>query len=188
MKRLIPSLPDRPNLGDVFRRFPAGVRPLLEYHDILLRGPSDLSVAEREMIAAYVSGLNACQFCFGAHKLAARVFDVDPATIDALIADPDSAPVDAALRPLLAYVAKLTRTPAMMTEADAQKVYAAGWSEEALFDAVQTCALFNFMNRIIEGSGVAPYAIAPEDASDEMLEARRARTYTDFGRELGVIP
>ena len=154
MKRIFPSLPETAHLRDVFQRFPATVRPLLEYHDALLCGESDLSVAERELIAAYVSGLNACQFCFGAHKIAADAWGVDPDMIDALIADLDTAPVDASLRPILAYAAKLTRSPAMMTEADAQAVYDAGWSESALYDAVQVTALFNFMNRIVEGSGV----------------------------------
>ncbi len=187
MKRQFPSLPDPAHLADVFKRFPATVGPLLEFHDILLRGDSDLSVGERELIAAYVSGLNACQFCLGAHTAAAAAFDVDPRLIDALIADPETADVDEKLRPVLAYVAKLTRTPAQLTENDARAVYDAGWSEGALYDAVQTCALYNFMNRIVEGSGVAPYPMDPHKMTPEMLEQRRKRSYTDFGREIGVI-
>jgi len=187
MKRLLPSLPEPAHLADVFRRFPATVRPLLEYHDLLLRGPSDLSIAERELIAAYVSGLNACAFCLGAHAIYARAFGIEPSVIDALLADRQTAPVDDKLKPLLAYVAKLTRTPAQMTEADAQAVYASGWSEAALFDAVQVCALFNFMNRIVEGSGVAPYPEDPQTAPEEALELRRKRRYMDFGRQIGVV-
>ncbi len=44
----LPSLPDDAVLLDVFRAFPQTARPLLEYHQALLRGPSPLSVAERE--------------------------------------------------------------------------------------------------------------------------------------------
>ncbi len=55
------SLPDGARLLDVFARYPETTRPLIEYHEVLLRGPSPLSVAERELIAAYVSGLNACR-------------------------------------------------------------------------------------------------------------------------------
>ena len=62
---LFPSLPTPPHLLDVFRAFPAQVRPLLAYHDALLRAESPLTIAERELIAAFVSGLNACNFCFG---------------------------------------------------------------------------------------------------------------------------
>jgi hypothetical protein len=33
-------------------------------------------------------------------------------------------------------------------------VYAAGWDEQALHDAVSVCALLNFMNRLVEGLGI----------------------------------
>ncbi len=182
MKRLFPSLSENPTLADVFQRFPDSIRPLLEYHDRVLRSESDLSVAEREMIAAYVSSLNACQFCFGAHVNFAEAFGVDPDLIAAMVDDLDGSDVDPKLRPILAYVAKLTRDPARMTEDDAQAVYDAGWSEEALFDAVQTRALFNLMNRIVEGTGVLP----PARNKDDALPPRTHR-YLDFGRLIGVV-
>ena len=187
MKRLFPSLPDAPGLADVMRRFPRTMRPLLEYHDALLRAESDLPVADRELIAAYVSGLNACAFCFEAHRIYARAFGIAPAIVDALLHDLDTAPVEARLKPLLAYVRKLTLTPSRMVEADADAVYAAGWSEAALFDAVQTCALFSFMNRIVEGTGVAAYPETAEAVDADGLARRRRRSYVDFGREIGVI-
>ena len=37
---------------------------------------------------------------------------------------------------------------------DAEAVFAAGWDERALHDAVLVCALFNFMNRMVEGLGI----------------------------------
>ena len=187
MKRLFPSLPETPHLRDVFQRFPKTIEPLLMYHDALLCTDSALSKAERELIAAFVSGLNACTFCFGAHKVAADAFGVDPEVIDALVADVNAAPVDEKLKPLLYYVATLTRAPAMMTEQHAQAVYDAGWSEEALFDAVQVCALFNFMNRIVEGSGVGFDFASLPPMTDADRAKRRARSYTDWGREIGVI-
>ena len=182
---LIPSLPENPHLSDVFKAFPEHLRPLLAYHDALLRGDSPLSVAERELIAAFVSGLNACNFCFGAHKNYARAFGVDEAVIDALVADVDSAAVDDKLKPLLKYVAKLKSLPPRLTDADAQAVYDAGWSEQALFHAVQVAALFNFMNRVIEGSGVSfDYADAP--LSDDDVAEWAERRYSDFGDLVGA--
>lgn len=188
MKRLIPSLPDPASLGDVFKMFPATVAPLMEYHDRLLRGDSPLSVAERELIAAYVSGLNACAFCHDAHAIHARAYGIPLATLDAVLADVSTAPIDAAMKPILHYVAKLTRTPSKMTEADATAVYEAGWSERALFDAVMVCATFNMMNRILEGTGITAYPQNPAEVSDADLARRQSATaYTDFGRSLGVI-
>lgn len=184
---LFPSLPQRPHLADLYKKFPEHVKPILDYHDLLLRGESPLSVAERELIAAFVSGLNACTFCFGAHKLYARAFGIEEAVIDALIEDVDAAPVEDKLKPLLKYVAKLKDLPTRITAADARAVYDAGWSERGLFDAIQVAALFNYMNRIIEGSGVTfDYADYPE--SDEEIAARRTRTYNDFARRIGLEP
>lgn len=184
--KLFPSLPETPHLADVFKAFPQHVRPLLEYHDVLLRGESPLSVAERELIAAYVSGLNACAFCYGAHVIYAEVFGVDEGLLDALVADVDAAPVDPKLKPLLKYVAKLKDLPPKLAAEDAQAVYNAGWSERALFDAIQVAALFNFMNRIIEGTGVT-FDYAANPPSEEEREARKTRKYSDFGKMIGII-
>ena len=41
---------------------PAG-RALVELHEALMRGDSPLTPAQHEEIAAYVSSLNACQYC-----------------------------------------------------------------------------------------------------------------------------
>ena len=182
---LFPSLPETPHLADVYKKFPDCVKPLLIYHDLLLRGESPLSIAERELIAAYVSGLNACSFCFGAHKIYARAFGIDEATIDALINDVDGADVDEKLKPILRYVAKLKDLPTRLTDADAKAVYDAGWSERALFDAIQVAALFNYMNRIIEGTGVT-FDYADNPLSDEEVAARRTSNYADFGKVIGI--
>lgn len=41
-----------------------------------------------------------------------------------------------------------------MSQADADAVFAASWEDQALHDAVSVCALFNFMNRLVEGHGI----------------------------------
>jgi uncharacterized peroxidase-related enzyme len=164
---MFPSLPAAPQLSDVLKRFPHTAPPLLDYHDRLLRDPSPLTVGERELIAAYVSGLNACDFCHGAHIIAARVHGVAETVFGALLADIDSAPVEDRLKPLLRYVRKLTVSPAKISPSDAQKVFDAGWDEQALFDAISVCALFNMMNRIVMGTGVGgnPRLNDPEDVA-----------------------
>lgn len=186
MSRL-PSLPERPTLAHVFRRFPAGARALLEYHDALLRGPSPLSVAEREMIAAYVSALNACDYCLGAHRIIAELHGLEPALLERLAADPAAGGAPPKLRPLLAYARKLTQSPARMTDADAQAVYDAGWDEQALFDAVAVTALFNMMNRLVEGCGVVTDdAVQAEQRERHGRLKGRPDTYRQFAKLLGL--
>ena len=56
-----------------------------------------------------------------------------------------------------------------MTEDDANAVYNAGWSETALFDAIQVCAVFNLVNRLVEGTGISKQSSDPTDIDDETL-------------------
>lgn len=150
----LPSLPDGAVLLDVFRAYPGTSRPLLEYHQALLRGPSPLTVADRELIAAYVSGLNACLYCRGVHTATAAEFGISEGTLTALLDDVGTAPVADRMKSLLHYTRKLTLTPASITPGDAEAVLAAGWEEQALHDAVAVCGLFNLMNRLVEGLGI----------------------------------
>ena len=46
---------------------PDTARPLNELAEVLLRAPSSLSEADREMIATYVSSQNDCYFCQHGH-------------------------------------------------------------------------------------------------------------------------
>jgi len=173
--KIFPSLPDEPSLGEVFRRFPHTLPPLLDYHDRLLRDPSPLTVAERELIAAYVSGLNGCTFCHGAHIQAAEAYGVDPQLFGALMTDVDGAPVQDRMKPILRYVRKLTLTPSRIVPPDAAAVFDAGWDEQALFDAISVCALFNFMNRIVDGSGIKKNPLL-EHSSDREARLQLHRT------------
>ena len=155
----IESIPPRAKVPHVLARFNTGTgRPLVEFHEALLRGESPFSIAERELMAAFVSGTNACRYCFGAHSAAARHFGVEPELLAALVTDIGTADVPAHLKPVLHFLRKLTLTPARMQQADADAVFAAGWTERALYDAVQICALYNFMNRFVEGLGLDVHA------------------------------
>lgn len=183
---LFPSLPEVPHLADVFKRFPKGLKPLLAFHDIVLREDGELTVGERELIAAYVSGLNSCKFCATSHDLMARAYGVEEQVLRDLQDDFENAAVNEKMRPLLRYVTKLAHAPFQLTSKDAQAVYDAGWTEEALYDAIVVCALFNFMNRIVDGTGVIP-GQEYNEPSDEDLARRRGGTYTGWAKSAGLI-
>jgi len=159
----LPSLPDDSTLLNVFQKYPDLSIVVLDYHERLMRGDSPLSRGERELIAAYASGLNACRYCHGVHSATAEAYGIESGLLESLIDDIDVAPVDERLKPILRYARKLTLEPAKMTQADADAVFAAGWDEDALYHAVCVCALFNYMNRLVEGMGIK----APENYFSE---------------------
>ena len=54
-----------------------------------------------------------------------------------------------------AFIDRLNHAPGRVAQGDVDALKAAGWSEEAIYDAVSVCALFNFYNRWIDGTGVS---------------------------------
>jgi uncharacterized peroxidase-related enzyme len=163
---LLRSLSENATLADLRRSYADLLEKLRPYGHRLMRGPSPLTPGERELIAAFVSGVNSCRYCHGSHSLVARAFGVEETVLATSLDDLDGAAVDARLKPILRYVRKLTETPSRMTAADAAAVYDAGWNDEALLHAVAVCAYFNNMNRLVEGTGIVgnpqEYAAAAE--------------------------
>jgi uncharacterized peroxidase-related enzyme len=174
---LFPSLPADASVRDALRINPEAGRLLAAYHQQVLRGPSPLTVAERELIAAFVSGLNQCSFCHGTHLATATLLGVPETMVGALIADPGGGDAPPRLRPLLAFARKLTRDQGRIDAADAEAIYAAGWDERALHDLILIVATFNFMNRFVHGHGIE---------GDEALWADRGRYLFEHGYS-GVV-
>jgi hypothetical protein len=51
-------------------------------------------------------------------------------------------------------------------------VKAAGWSEEAIYDAITVCALFNFYNKWIDATGVSDMPAMAYEMSGQRLATR----------------
>lgn len=167
----------------VWAKFQNGSQmPLMQLHEAILRGESQFTVKERELMASYVSGINACQYCHGAHSAVAKLFGVPEALITDLLKDVYASDLDNKLKPVFAYLRKLTLTPTQMTQADADAVLEAGWSEQALYDAVQVCCLYNYMNRFVEGLGLTPI---PEqfDMEGQMI---KKGGYVGMAKDFGI--
>ena len=151
---LLRSLPEQPVMRDLYKSLPASCKPLGELTEVAMRGLSPFTQGQRELIAAYVSGLNACKYCHSTHAGVAAAFGVEPDLFNVLLSNIDLAPVEDRIKPILHYARKLTLSPARMTEGDAAAVYEAGWGDDALYSTVLVTALFNFYNRLVDGVGL----------------------------------
>lgn len=150
-----PSLDADAGMIAAMRLNPAASRLLIAYHSEVMRGPSALSEGERELIAAFVSGLNACRYCHGVHESTARAFGVAPDLLGNLIEASDLNAAPERLRPLLELARKLTRDQSRVVASDVHAALDAGWDERAVHDCINVVALFNFMNRYVHGHGLS---------------------------------
>ncbi|WP_115462163.1 carboxymuconolactone decarboxylase family protein [Winogradskyella aurantiaca] len=128
--------------------------PLDKASQQIMRGKSNFTYAQKELFAAYISGLNACSFCYGSHVAVAENFGVSPNVVEALLEDISTAPVDTHEKPLFNYLKKLTQSASKLTQIDADHVFNAGWTEEDLQEVILIGCLFNFYNRLLDGHGI----------------------------------
>jgi len=74
--------------------------------------------------------------------------------VQAVLADHEKAPLTPKDRELFRLIAKVVEAPHTVTAADHERARAAGWTDEALYDAVTVAALFQFYNTWTDGTGV----------------------------------
>lgn len=130
---------------------PETAKALGELADALLHAPGTLTTAEREMIAAYVSQLNDCRYCYASHMAIAVCHLQDEAVVDSVMQDAESAPIPAKLKALLAVAAKVQRSGKAVQAEDIARARAEGATDLEIHDTVLIAALFCMYNRYVDG-------------------------------------
>jgi uncharacterized peroxidase-related enzyme len=171
------SLPDDAGPPSVFEKYPDIYGPWSHMSQALMNGPSPLSQGERELILAYAAGVAGCKFVYVAHSQVAYAWGIENGVLDRLVENLDTAPVEARLKSLLKFVRKLMLTPSDLVQADADAVFAAGWDEHALHDAISIAARAAFMQRLVEGHGFTPLS---REVAVEHAKRRVERGYVNL--------
>lgn len=74
--------------------------------------------------------------------------------IDEVLRDLESSSLAPSRKALLRYAEKVSLRTSPVTDEDFAALRAHGWSDSAIYDAVTVTALFNFVNRWVDGCGV----------------------------------
>jgi alkylhydroperoxidase family enzyme len=82
-----------------------------------------------------------------------------------------TAPIDDREKALFAFIDKMNAQSNLVRRDDLDRVKAAGWSEEALYDAITVCALFKFYNAWIDATGVHDLPAAAYEMSGKRMAA-----------------
>ena len=136
---------------------PETAQPLNDLAEVLLRGPSTLSRGERELIAAYVSGRNECEFCCNSHSAFAAAQLPDGETLVAQVRlDVDAAPVSAKVRALLHIAGAVQQNGRKVTTDLVEAARAEGATDVEIHDTVLIAAAFCMYNRYVDGLGTLP--------------------------------
>jgi uncharacterized peroxidase-related enzyme len=118
-----------------------------------MRGPSEWSIGQRELFAAFTSHLNKCQYCLGHHKATSVQVLGDERLIQAVLEDWNTASIDEKTKLMLGFLRKLTLEPFHITAAEIVPLRSAGLSDDAIEDAIHICANFNIINQLADAFG-----------------------------------
>lgn len=172
------DLPAQTDLWDVIRARESTWDFILDASERIMFGDSPLSWAERELIGTYVSSLNACDYCAGAHAAKVRALGFSAEVTAVVLDDPAEAPIDVRLRPVLALARKITLESNKVIDADLEALRAVGWDEDAISSVIAVAAWFNFLNRVVLAHGCElrddVLAAVPGDAGQKPRAAYRA--------------
>jgi uncharacterized peroxidase-related enzyme len=137
----------------------------------VMRGPSAWTIGERELMAALVAKWNGCVYCTDVHSMVAARH-VGGASVEAVLANYEGAPISAGLKATLAFLETMTLRPTELTEGDARAVLGRGVSEQSLADAIAVGAVFNL---IVGYVNTLNFAIPPADrrrrVADSLVES-----------------
>ena|SRR6185312_10772765 len=138
-------------------------KPLYDLVQVLLRGESPLSEAERELIAAYVSYLNDCMFCMSSHAAAARcLYGQDKNIVDDVLKDMKRAGISDKMKTLLNIAGKVQILGREVKENDMEEARNQGANDREIHDAVLIAASFCMFNRYVDGLA----SLTPADPED----------------------
>ena len=127
-------------------------KPLYELAQVLLRGESPLTEAERELIASYVSYRNDCMFCMNSHAAAARCLFANEANIvDEVLQDLQQSHISDKMKALLRIAGKVQVLGKEVTEEDVSAARNLGANDREIHDTVLIAATFCMFNRYVDG-------------------------------------
>jgi AhpD family alkylhydroperoxidase len=117
-----------------------------------MRGSSAWSVADRELMAAFIATTNGCEWCTKAHTAVSAGAYHDATKVSAVLSDLETAPIKEPLRATLRMLRKLTGEHTIGGD-DIRAVLAAGVSRDQIEDALAVCFSFNTIGRLADTFG-----------------------------------
>ena len=148
----------RGKLADVHKIQSLRPESIVKHMDLYMEimfSKSELSRAEREMMAVVVSVTNSCEYCILHHGEALNHYWKDQERLNLLISDYIEAPLTEREINLCRFAERLTRFPEQYKDdSSLDSLRKGSLSDGSILDATLVTAYFNFVNRIVMALGV----------------------------------
>lgn len=162
--------PNLPGIRQLMAFSPQTAGPMGKLANLLLKTNEGLTMAEREMIATYVSYLNDCFYCQQSHGAIVTCYlNDDNELINQIKKDYQQANISDKMKALLSIAGSVQKGGKHVTEAQIEKAKQDGATDRDIHDTVLIAAMFCLFNRYVDGLA----SNTPTDLSTYPLRAKQ---------------
>jgi len=159
-----------PGIRSLLAFSPETATPMGKLANLLLRSNEGLTMAEREMIGAYVSYLNDCFYCEQSHSAIVTCYLNDNnKLINQVKKDYEHADISDKMKALLSIAGSMQKGGKHVTQQQIDDARNAGATDRDIHDTVLIAAMFCMFNRYVDGLA----ANTPTDLSTYMLREKQ---------------
>lgn len=167
--------PKLPGIRQLMAFRPETASPMGKLANLMLRTSEGLTMAEREMIATYVSYLNDCFYCQQSHgAIVSCYLNDENSLINQVTQDYRLADISDKMKALLTIAGSVQKGGKHVTSEQIEAARTEGATDRDIHDTVLIAAMFCMFNRYVDGLG----ADTPIELSSYPL---RARQITEHG-------
>lgn len=160
-----------PGILKCFATHPPLLQQMMAIASSLLFCDGHLTRRIKEMIATYVSALNACPYCLDSHASFLQQQGGNDALLQALSNhDLDHTSVTNQERSLLQFVHKINCDSYKVCSEDIHVLRAAAWSEPQIAEAIHVASLFACFNRVANAFGLASQGLLVLNSPQEVVK------------------
>ncbi|MEP6682669.1 MAG: peroxidase-related enzyme [Parafilimonas sp.] len=164
-----------PGIRSLMAFSPETAIPMGKLANLMLRSNEGLTMAEREMIATYVSYLNDCFYCLQSHgAIVSCYLNDNNELIEQVKKDFQQADISEKMKALLTIAGSVQKGGKNVTEQQIENAKKLGATDKDIHDTVLIAALFCMFNRYVDG-------LASNTPTDLSTYPLRAKQITDHG-------
>ena len=153
--------------------YPPIVEERLRLYRAVEHCPSQLTAIERQSAALVTSRLNGTDHCASGLRLKLESLGLAGEVLDAIDTDPARVNSgDGRLDAICTYAAKLTQSPAAVTEHDLEPLREHGLSDLDILDLNNMIAYYAYINRVVMGLGLRSVMTSTHQATSAVPNER----------------
>ena len=153
--------------------YPPIVEERLRLYRTVEHCPSQLTAIERQSAALVASRLNGTDHCASGLRLKLESLGLAAEALDAIDADPAHVQSgDGRFDAICAHAAKLTQSPAAVTQDDLDPLREHGLSDLDILDLNNMVAYYAYINRVVMGLGVRSVMTSTHEATSAVPHER----------------